>query len=57
MPEGKAVRTYRSIFLRYKLFDDEGIARRCTLAKRIIRRLGRAVGCYPVGRCDTHATA
>jgi hypothetical protein len=27
------------------------------LAKRIIRRLGRAVGCYPVGRCDTHATA
>ena len=56
MPEAKAVRTYRSIFLRYKLFDDEGIARRYALAKRIMRRIGRAVGSYPVGWYDTHAT-
>jgi FkbM family methyltransferase len=57
IPEAKAVRTYRSIFLRYKLFDDEGIARRYALAKRIMRRLGRTVGRYPVGWYDTHATA
>lgn len=56
MPEAKAVRTYRSIFLRYKLFDDEGIARRYALAKRIMRWIGRAVGSYRVGWYDTHAT-
>jgi len=57
MVEAEAVRTYRSIFLKYKLFDDEGIARRYALAKRIMRRLGWAIGCYPVGWYDTHATA
>jgi len=57
MVEAEAVRTYRSIFLRYRLFDDEGIARRYALAKRFMRRIGRAAGCYPVGWYDTHATA
>jgi FkbM family methyltransferase len=56
MPEAEAVRTYRPIFLRYKLFDDEGIARHYALAKRVMRRIGRAVGSYPVGWYDTHAT-
>jgi FkbM family methyltransferase len=46
----QALKRYRLIFLRYRLFGDEGIARRSRLVNRIIRRLEKDVGWY-----DTHA--
>lgn len=49
MDEAEAVRIYRSIFLRYKLFGDDSIV----LAKRVLRRLRLIPN---VGWYDTHAT-
>jgi len=49
MDETEAVRICRSIFLRYKLFGDDGFA----LAKRVLRRLRLEP---TVGWYDTHAT-
>jgi FkbM family methyltransferase len=53
MSEAKAVRTYRTIFLRYRLFDTQSRA----LSRRFIRLLGRTVGYDPVEWYDTHAKA
>lgn len=51
--EDEAVRIYRSIFFRYKLFGDDGIVHRFTLAERLLRRIGFVP---TVGWYDTHAT-
>ena len=53
MDESEAVSVYRSIFLRYRLFGDDGIVHRLVLPERILRHfdLRPTVGWY-----DTHAT-
>ena len=51
MNELEAIKIYRSIFFRYKLFGDDGLVRRSELAQRYLRRLVESVGWY-----DTHAT-
>ena len=50
MDESEAIRTYRTIFLQYKLFGDDGIVHRSVLAERLLRRFVKSVGWY-----DTHA--
>jgi FkbM family methyltransferase len=51
MCEAAAVRAYRSIFVKYKMFGEDSIARRHALTERFLRRFGPAVRWY-----DTHAT-
>lgn len=56
LSETDAFRIYRRIFVRYKLFGEANLARCFPLAERVLRRFGRAIGWFPIGWYDTHAT-
>jgi FkbM family methyltransferase len=56
MNEAAALRIYRSIFFRYKLFGDNGFLHRSASVERFLRRFLPVIGWYSGGWYDTHAT-